>query len=285
MVTEVDGVRVGHWTGAATGCTVVLLPEGTVAAAEVRGGAPASRELDLLQPGRMVERLDGVVLTGGSAFGLATADGVMGWLAEQGVGFPTSGGPVPIVAALALFDLGEGVTPPGAQEGRAAAAAASAGPVATGRVGAGTGATVSKWRGRDHARPGGLGTATMRAAGSDLIVSALVALNASGDIDDGTTVAAVRAGTFVAPEVVPFENTTIALVVTNARLDKVQCHAVAQSAHDGFARAVVPVHTAGDGDAVIAAATGQRDADIATVRLLTVVAVEDAIRRAVGWAS
>jgi L-aminopeptidase/D-esterase-like protein len=278
-LTDIAGVRVGHWTGGGSGCTVVVLPAGTVASAEVRGGAPATRELDLLQPGRLVERLDAVVLTGGSAFGLATADGVMQHLAEAGVGFATAGGPVPIVVAMAIFDLTVAQVRPGAAQGRAAAAAAAVAPHAVGRVGAGTGATVGKWRGRDLAIPGGLGAATM--ASGEVLVSALVVVNASGDVDDGITAAEVRRGAFVPPEVVPFENTTLAVVVTNARLDKVACHAVAQSAHDGFARALLPVHTLGDGDAAVAAATGEVTAELATVRLLATIAVDDAIRSAV----
>jgi L-aminopeptidase/D-esterase-like protein len=157
MATDVEGVRVGHWTDAEarTGCTVVLFPEGTVASGEVRGGAPATREFALLDPTRMVTRLDAVVLSGGSAFGLAAADGVMAHLAEAGVGFETVGGRVPIVVAMCLYDLavGDPTVRPTAEHGRAAAAGAHGGPVETGRVGAGTGATAPWWR-----RPGEVGT-------------------------------------------------------------------------------------------------------------------------------
>ncbi len=274
MITDVDGVRVGHWTDvdAATGCTVVLLPEGTVASGEVRGGAPATREFALLDPTRMVQRLDAVVLTGGSAFGLASAHGVMEHLAEAGVGFETAGGVVPIVVAMALYDLtvGDGTVRPGATEGRRAAQVAAPGPVETGLVGAGTGATVGKWRGPDHRRPGGLVTAA--ATGPDgLVVAALVAVNAFGepgaepsDVVGGTTGEA-------------WSNTTIGVVVTNARLDKLACHLLAQSAHDGLARAVAPVHTAVDGDAFVAAATGTVDAEAAVVRNLGVDVVSRAV--------
>src|SRR4051812_30494215 len=148
----VAGVRVGHWTDdvALTGCTVVLLPEGTVASGEVRGGAPAEREMALLDPSRTVNRIDAVVLTGGSAFGLASADGVMRFCEERGIGFPTAGGPVPIVVALGLYDLaqGDGSVRPGADEGYAACEAATDGTIAFGRVGAGAGATIAKWQGR-----------------------------------------------------------------------------------------------------------------------------------------
>ena len=160
----VPGVRAGHWTGAATGVTVVLFPEGTVGSGEVRGGAPATREVALLEPTRVVGQVDAVVFTGGSAFGLATADGVMQDLAAAGRGYPTAGGPVPIVPTVAIYDLVEsGARPPGPTEGRAAVVAAAGDePLALGRVGAGRGATVGKWRGRDHAVPGGVGLAHAR---------------------------------------------------------------------------------------------------------------------------
>ncbi len=281
MITEVAGVRVGHWTDAdaATGCTVVLLPEGSVASGEVRGGAPATREFALLEPTRMVTRLDAVVLSGGSAFGLAAADGVMGHLADAGVGFETLGGPVPIVVAMALYDLtsGDATVRPTAAHGRLAAAAAVAGPVALGQVGAGTGATVAKWRGPSHRRPGGLVGAAL--SGPDgLVVASLVAVNAFGEpgatpreVADGTTTGSDLSGGAQGT------NTTIGVVVTNARLDKVGCHLLAQSAHDGLARSMSPSHTAVDGDAFVAAATGTVDAEPSVVRNLVVAAVSEAI--------
>jgi len=274
MITDVDGVRVGHWTdeAARTGCTVVLLPEGSVASGEVRGGAPATREFALLDPSRMVQRVDAVVLTGGSAFGLASAHGVMEWLAEQGRGFETVGGVVPIVVAMGLFDLavGDGTVRPGADQGRMAAERATTGAHAVGAVGAGTGATVAKWRGVEHRRDGGLVTRTVR--GDDgLVVSALIAVNAFGepgaspdDVVHGTTGDA-------------FQNTTIGVVVTNACIDKMACHLSAQSAHDGLARAVAPSHTAADGDAFVVAATGGVDAEVGVVRNLATAAVAGAI--------
>ncbi|MCB0995828.1 MAG: P1 family peptidase [Acidimicrobiales bacterium] len=293
MLTEIEGVRVGHWTDpiARTGCTVVRFPDGTVASGEVRGGAPATREFALLDPLRTVERLDAVVLSGGSAFGLAAADGAVGVLTEEGVGFATGAGPVPIVVGMCLYDLaeGDGSVRPGASEGRRATLAASAGPVPLGRTGAGAGATVGNWRGPDHTRPGGLGGWAVRVG--DLVVAALIAVNAAGDIDDGGTVAELLAGSFAEIEVAPFggadaadspapvENTTIGVVATNARLTKAECHLVAQSCHDGYGRALVPVHTAGDGDAVVVAATGAVDARVGTVRLAALVAVEQAIRQ------
>jgi len=292
-VTDVAGVEVGHWTDAdaRTGCTVVLFPEGTVASGEVRGGAPATRELELLDPQRLVARLDAVVLSGGSAFGLAAADGVMGWLEAEGRGLPTRAGPVPIVVGLSLFDLlvGDGRVRPGPDEGRAACELASAGPVPLGAVGAGAGATVGKVWGTGRTRDAGLGGATVRH--DDLVVSALVAVNAYGDVDDGggrvDDLAEGLDPSAVAASIqrelggtIPGENTTIGVVATNAALDKVGCLVVAQGAHDGLARSLVPTHTRVDGDAFVAAATGAVDVPVDVVRHLALVAVERAVREA-----
>jgi L-aminopeptidase/D-esterase-like protein len=276
VITAVAGVRVGHWTDAEarTGCTVVLFPAGTVASAEVRGGAPATRELALLDPSASVQRIDAAVLTGGSAFGLACADGVVRWCEERGLGFPTAAGPVPIVPALGIFDLMEGDASvrPGPAEGYAACEAARTGAVDVGRVGAGAGATVGKWQGREHGRPGGLGTAALEHEG--VTVAALVAVNATGD----TPGAGPRLLKHPEPDDA-FTNTTVGIVVTDARLTKLDCLLVARSAHDGFARALDPVHTAVDGDAVVVAATGAAaaDADVEAVRALAAAAVAQAI--------
>lgn len=280
MITDVGGIEVGHWSDpeARTGCTVVLVPEGTTASAEVRGGAPASRELDLLVPGRLVERIDAVVLTGGSAFGLAAADGVMGWLEERGRGFTTPAGPVPIVPTLALYDLAVGRSDvrPGPAEGRAACDDARTGPIGHGAIGAGTGATTGTWRGADHVAAGGLGGATVRVG--DLVVSALVAVNAYGSIDpDGRGLDGIE-DTLPAVPPAPMGNTTIGVIATNARIDKVGCLTVAQGGHDGLARSIVPAHTRVDGDALIALATGVVGASLDHVRLLAVAAVERAVR-------
>lgn len=278
MLTDVPGVAVGHWTDAVakTGCTVVILPEETVASGEVRGGAPATREFALLDPLRLVQHVDAVVLSGGSAFGLAAGDGVMGHLEDIGRGFPTAGGPVPIVVGMSLYDLatGDASVRPGREQGVAAAAAASTESHEAGLVGAGTGARVGKWGGPDTTTPGGLGTATVRSG--DVVVSALIAVNAVGWIDDGTTVA--DPGPRWAPPDADFGNTTIGVVVTNAQLDKASCHLAAQSGHDGFARAIQPAHTAADGDALVVAATGDVEADPAHVRVLVQHAVVSAIR-------
>lgn len=287
MITDVPGVRAGHWTDAeaATGCTVVLFPDGTVASGEVRGGAPATREWALLAPERLVARLDAVVLAGGSAFGLAAADGVVRFCEARGMGFPTAAGPVPIVVGLALYDLtaGDPAVRPGPASGEAACEAAGDGPVATGRVGAGTGATVGAWWGPGRRRPGGIGTATERAG--DLVVAALLAVNAAGDVDPGD--GSDAAWPLPEPGRLPFaagptEATTIGVVATNAALDKVGCLVVAQGGHDGLARSLVPAHARGDGDAIVAAATGEvAGADVDVVRLLATRAVAAAVRDAV----
>lgn len=285
----VAGVEVGHWTDAEarTGCTVVVLPPGTVASGEVRGGAPATREFALLAPERLVDCVDAVVLTGGSAFGLAACDGVMEALETEGRGFAAPHGPVPIVVGMALYDLGVGdsAVRPDAAAGRTAAANRSP-TVTTGRVGAGAGATVSKWRGRDRAADAGLGAAVVRR--NDLTVTALVAANAAGDPDPGL-LAEIMAGTFTDwPDPPPSDhsdalaNTSLAVVVTNAALDKTGCFWAAQGGHDGLARSFVPAHTRIDGDAVVAAATGEVEAPVDDVRLLATAAVAAACQNAVG---
>lgn len=283
------GVTVGHWDDpeARTGCTVLLLPEGTVASGEVRGAAPASRETDLLDPTRTVAHADAFVLTGGSAFGLAVADGVLAWLVERDRGYPTDGGRVPIVPTLGLYDLavGDGERRPGPQEGRAACDAATPDP-AVGRVGAGCGATARKWLGPELRVDGGLGIA--KQARDGITVTAVAAANPFGDL-------AERALDDLAAGATPDErlfstgaggpvgegNTTLVAVVTDARLDPLGCHAVARSVHDGLARALLPVHTAGDGDAALVGATGTAGpASPELVRLLAVLATEEAIRSA-----
>jgi len=284
MITDVPGVRVGHWTDheARTGCTAVLFPEGTIASGEVRGGAPATREFELLEPHRLMQRLDAVMMSGGSAFGLAAADGAMRWLERQGVGFPTRVGPVPIVVGAALFDLavGDAKVRPGAEAGFAACDAARAGAIETGRVGAGAGATVNTWRGPENQRAAGLGTATVRHG--NLVVSTLVALNALGDVDvpHGEQGESEAMAAFEHAVGVGFGNTTLGVVATNAALDKAGCLVVAQGGHDGLARALFPPHTRADGDAIVAAATGEVAASADVVRALAVLAVESAVRRA-----
>lgn len=276
---QLPSAYAGNWTGDGTGVTVVLPPPGTVASGEVRGGAPASREFALLDPVRLVDRVDAVVLSGGSAFGLAAAEGVMTLLRERGAGLPTPFGPVPIVVGLSLFDASVGTGPPDAAAGRAAALAALSGaPLATGGAGAGTGATTGKWRGRLD--PGGLGRAD-RPAGA-ATVTALVAVNAWGDVlgPDGSP---VTGGDVTGAPVAPGlgQNTTIGVVLTDARLDKAGCHLLAQSAHTGLARAIHPAHSRYDGDAFVALATGTVEADLDHVRAVATEAVAAAVRAAV----
>jgi L-aminopeptidase/D-esterase-like protein len=283
-ITDVPGIRVGHWTGPDTGVTVVWAPAGTVGSGEVRGGAPATRETALLEPTRLVERVDAVVMAGGSAFGLAAADGVVRFLAERGQGFPSPAGPVPIVVGAALFDLPVQRTP-GPEEGWAAAVDAGRGAAATsGRMGVGRGATVGKWRGREYAVAGGLGTAALRVG--DATVGALVACNPAGDVigPDGTVLAGSGAPldgpSFPAPT--PFEHTTLVVVATDARIAKAECHLMAQSAHDGLAQAIRPAHTRYDGDFAAVLATGAVEAHPDRLRVAASEVVARAVRAAVG---
>ena len=286
---QIPGVEIGHWTDpvARTGCTVIVLPPGTTASGEVRGGAPATRDFALLAPERLVDCVDAIVLAGGSAFGLAAADGVMAVLEAEGRGFDTAHGPVPIVVAMALYDLGVGdsAARPDAAAGRHAATNRTT-TSKIGPVGAGTGATVSKWLGADRAEPGGLGVAS--AGRGDLCVTAVVALNAAGSPgpDGSRMLEQIADGTFEQWEarVHAFSNTSLCAVVTNAALSKLDCFWVAQGGHDGLARELVPAHSRSDGDAVVAAATGAVPADVDDVRLLAVATVARAVRSAVGAA-
>jgi L-aminopeptidase/D-esterase-like protein len=287
-VTGIEGVRVGHWTDlhARTGCTVVLLPEGTIASGEVRGGAPATREFALLEPSKLVSRIDAVLLTGGSAFGLDAAAGVMRFCEAEGRGFPTAGGVVPIVVAMGVFDLavGDGSVRPGPAEGEAACRDATAGPVRTGSIGAGTGCTVDKWRGPDNRRPGGLGAHTI-ADPDGLVVTAIGVVNAFGIVmqrgEEPPTPPWPRDEAEAAFRTAASGNTVVGVVLTNATLTKADCLVVAQGGHDGIARTVHPPHTSVDGDAIVAAATGQVEARVDRVRALAVSAFSSAIRDAV----
>ena len=273
-LTAVSGLKVGHITlsDRPTGCTVVLAGDGVVAGVDVRGAAPGTRDTELLAPENVVEKVHAIVLAGGSAFGLDAASGVMRWLEEHQVGFQFGGARVPIVPAAILFDLGVGNPSirPTADCGYRAAAAATNARVAEGSIGAGAGATVGKLRGMTHAMKGGVGSASIE-LNSGLIVAALVVVNSVGDVVDPSTgqiVAGARAddGTFADARRLlraglrepgkPGEQTTLAIVATNAPLTKTQATKVAQMAHDGFARAIYPVHTQVDGDTVFALATG-----------------------------
>ena len=301
-LTAVPGIRVGHVTLAErpTGCTVILATPAAIAGVDVRGAAPGTRETDLLSPINTIDRVNAIVLAGGSAFGLDAASGTVRWLDERGAGYETSVARVPLVPSAVLFDLGVGDPKirPTADCGYHAAAAASAEPVTEGSVGAGSGATVGKMRGLRHAMKGGIGTAAV-ALPSGLVVAALVAVNAYGDVIDpatGAVVAGVRTedGRALAdarrllrdsrPGPPPAaENTTLAVIATNARLTKPQAAKLAQMAHDGFARAISPVHTPADGDTVFALATAGRTEpdDLLLVGALAADVTAEAILRAV----
>jgi L-aminopeptidase/D-esterase-like protein len=306
-ITAVPGIRVGQVTLSArpTGCTVVLAPPNAVGAVDVRGGAPGTRETDVLRPDNTVQMINAVVLAGGSAYGLDAATGVMTYLEEQKVGYPVGSVVVPIVPAAILFDLNVGGHPeirPDAACGYQAAAHASNGVVAEGSVGAGAGATVGKLAGLDHAMKGGLGTSAIRGPGG-LIVGAIVAVNAAGSIVDprtGKAVAGVRTADGHALEdpfalvrggrgtgAALFSNTTIGVVATNARLTKAQALRVAEMAHDGLARAIVPSHTPSDGDTIFVIATAglSGEPDVSTIGQLAAESVTDAILRGVRLAT
>lgn len=264
-ITDIPGIRVGHDTNleAGTGCTVILCDNTAVGGVDVRGGAPATRETDLLRPLYMVEEVHAVLLTGGSAFGLDAASGVMRYLEEQHIGFDVGVARVPIVPAAALFDLGLGSASirPDAAAGYRACEQATAEPIAQGNVGAGTGATVGKMLGPSFQMKGGLGSASIELPDGTL-VGAIVAVNAFGDVIDPQT-QQVIAGTrnpagngFLASS--PFGNTTIAVIATNASLTKEQVNKVAQMAHNGLAQTIRPAHTQFDGDTVFALALGPK---------------------------
>lgn len=262
-ITDVPGIRVGHDTSleAGTGCTVILCDQPAMGGVDVRGGAPATRETDLLRPLHLVSEVHAVLLTGGSAFGLDAASGVMRYLEEQQIGYDVGVARVPIVPAAAIFDLafGSPTIRPDAASGYRACTRATADAVEQGNVGAGTGATVGKMLGPAFCMKGGLGSASTRLS-DGTIVGAIVAVNALGDIIDPQTqqvVAGARHPLGNSPtEASPFSNTTIAVVATNAALTKEACNKVAQMAHNGLARAIRPAHTMFDGDTVFALALG-----------------------------
>ena len=295
-IVDVPGLRVGHYTLSErlTGCSVVLAPDGAVGAVDVRGAAPGTRETDLLDPANLVDKVHAVLLSGGSAFGLDAATGVVHWLDEQGIGFETGYGRVPIVPAAVLFDLPvvrEGDNPkarPNAEAGYAACEAASTAPPAAGNVGAGAGACVGKLFGLNRCMKGGIGNASVRVG--PWVVGALVACNAVGDvIDPGTGQILAGARTADGQQLLdtqsaflkgergnrplPGTNTTIGVVATNAMLSKAQAKRLAMSAHDGLARSIRPAHTTLDGDTLFALATGT-ETSTPDLMLLTVMAAE-----------
>ena len=302
-IVDVPGLQVGHFTLSErlTGCSVVLAPNGAVGAVDVRGAAPGTRETDLLDPANLVDKVHAVLLSGGSAFGLDAATGVVRWLEEHHIGFETGYGRVPIVPAAVLFDLPvvrDGDNPkarPGAAAGYAACEAASDNLPAAGNVGAGAGACVGKLFGLDRCMKGGIGHASVRVG--PWVVGAMVACNAVGDVIDPST-GQILAGARTADgrklldtqraflsgdrgnRPLPGTNTTIGVVATNANLSKAQAKRLAMSAHDGLARSIRPAHTTLDGDTLFAMATGT-EVGTPDLMLLTVMAAEATARATV----
>jgi L-aminopeptidase/D-esterase-like protein len=287
-ITDVEGLTVGHWTDevAMTGCTVVLPPPGTVASCEVRGGAPGTRSTDILQPGTIVEQAHAVVLTGGSAFGLATAGGVERFLEERGIGSEIGPVRVPTVPAAVIFDLGVGdpMRRPGPDEGYAACLAASE-DVPEGRVGAGTGATAAKLWGPERGVRTGVGTWAVRDGA--LVVGALFVVNAVGEVlgEDGEVIAGPRLELGERREDLVERlrpaNTTIGVVATNAAMSKQDARRLAGVGHDALDVAIRPAHTLYDGDTVFTLATGVVETEFDEVANLVLPAVAESVRRAV----
>ena len=303
-LTDIAGLRVGHVSDyeALTGCTVVLSEGGAVAGADIRGSATGTEEFSTLDPGHVAGRIHGVVLAGGSAFGLEAASGVRRYLEHKGVGFDTRAAKVPIVPCAILYDLGIGKAGirPSREMGEAAAAAATADAVKEGAVGAGTGATVGKLFGMSQAMKSGLGSDTVALSGpySGVLVAALAVVNAFGDVVDPET-GKIVAGARRAPDSREFanttlelmrgrnasfgkgENTTLVVVATNARLTRVEARKLAQQAQLGMARAIRPVNTMLDGDLVVALSLGSREADLNALGVAAAEAVAQSILRAV----
>lgn len=301
-LTAVPGIRVGHITDldAITGCTVIICPDGTVGGVDQRGGAPGTRETDLLRPMHLVQTVTAIMLSGGSAFGLAAADGAVRWLEEHGIGYRSGTGfLVPIVPAAILMDLGIGRSDvrPNATMGYAACEAASDAPVAQGCVGAGTGCRIGAVLGNQFATKGGLGSSCMD-LGKGLVVAALVAVNAVGDVLDehGDILGGVRqppdGNTFAnmleilrtlppRPRAPESSNTVIGVIATNAKLNKEETNKVAAMAQNGLARAVRPANLMYDGDTVFALATGQIETDVNLIGAFAAEVMAQAIRNGV----
>jgi L-aminopeptidase/D-esterase-like protein len=313
-ITDVPGILVGQAQDdeALTGCTVVLCEKGAVGGVDQRGGAPGTRETDLLKPVNAVGKVHAVLLAGGSAFGLDAASGVMRYLEGKGIGFNTRAARVPIVPAAILYDLaiGRADVRPDLEMGYKAAACASAEAPAEGNAGAGTGATVGKIFGMASAMKSGIGTASI-AIGGGIVVGAIAAVNAFGDVMDpetgqiiagarSTTLGSLKLGStdYFADTLAVMKtptgrailkmamsrNTVIGVVATNAKYDKAQATKMAQMAQDGLARAIRPAHTMLDGDTIFAMATGQRRADVSIVGAYAAEAFAQAILRAVRMA-
>ena len=295
-ITDVRGMEVGHAQDdqALTGCTVILCRKGAVAGVDVRGGAPGTRETDLLNPTNLVEKVHAIVLAGGSAFGLDAATGVMRYLEENKIGLNTGAAKVPIVPSAILYDLnlGRADVRPDAAMGYHAAASASSDAPTEGNAGAGTGASVGKILGMKRAMKAGVGTASINLDGT--IIGALVAVNPFGDVMDptnGTRIAGVRSGTTLQKmkrmqtSLIPRSNTVIGVIATNAKLTKAQATKVAQMAQDGIARTIRPAHTMFDGDTIFTLATGEKKADVSTIGAYAAEVLAEAILRAVRMAA
>ncbi len=294
-LTAIDGITVGHATNltARTGCTVILCPAGATAGVDVRGAAPGTRETEALRPGRLVQKAHAVLLTGGSAFGLDAASGVVQYLEERNIGFPAGSVRVPIVPAAVIFDLGVGEANvrPDKEMGYQACLNATDEPVVMGVIGAGTGATVGKAPGVTSS-PGGVGSACVR-LDSGLIVAAIVVVNALGNVVHPRTGEILAGGKendnfvditerLLDADLVHGTNTTIGVVATNATLSPAEVHRVAEMAHDGMARAIRPAHTMFDGDTLFALATGSHTGSaVNTVGILAAEVVAEAIVNAV----
>jgi L-aminopeptidase/D-esterase-like protein len=310
-ITNVPGIKVGHETNpdALTGCTVILFPDGAIGGVDQRGGAPGTRETDLLRPLHMVEKVHAILLAGGSAYGLDAASGVMKYLEEKEIGFNVGVAHVPIVPAAVLFDLGIGdpTIRPDATMGYRASQNASAQPPDEGNFGAGTGCTVGKILGFGQSMKSGIGTTSME-IDNGVIIGAIAAVNAFGDVIDpktGKIIAGVRAAK-VGPGKVGTEghfantltvmrsligrtalnfasrsNTVIGVVATNAQLTKNETNKVAQMAHDGLARTIRPAHTMLDGDTIFALSTGKKNADANIIGAFAAEVMAKAVLRAV----
>lgn len=299
MITDVPGIKVGHFTDEVhiTGCTVLLCPPNTTASCDVRGSSPGSRELALLAPDKQMQGIHAVLLSGGSAFGLGAANGVMQYLVERNVGYATPWALVPIVPSAIIFDLniGSSTVFPTPENAYQACVHASEN-FEQGSVGAGTGAVVGKWSGFENAMKGGVGSSSVR--NGDVIVGALAVVNAVGDIvnNNGTILAGARKnGKFLGEEnrfhylnnerlLSRNTNTTLIVVATNAKFNKVDTYRIAQRAHDGMARAIAPCHTTFDGDATFALSCGEISAPIDLVAEMGAEAASEAIRNAVVYA-
>ena len=299
-ITDIPGIRVGHHTNkeGITGCTVILCEQGAIAGVDVSGSAPGTRETDVLRSGNLVETVQAVILSGGSAFGLDTAGGVMKYLEERGFGHQTRSIKVPIVPAAIIYDLniGNSAIRPGANEGYQACLAATNAEVAEGCVGAGTGAAVGKFFGMERATKSGLGTASQRIA-EDVVMAALVVVNAFGDVIEpgtGKIMAGPRKpneGGFLSTSelcmnsrlknAILSSNTVVGVVATNAKLSKVETNKLAWLSQVGLARTIDPCHTMYDGDALFALSLGEKEADITALGAVAAKVVAKAVTRAI----